>query len=118
MSSPNVSPRDMAAQLLGQDYVTQFLTMKRDLEALRRNFNQLGKSLSWTVSTPAMPASTVAVSNDNSVPVTVYIRSGTVTNITVQGVALGMTSGSFRVNPGDTIAITYSVAPTWFWYGD
>jgi hypothetical protein len=118
MSSPNVSPRDMAAQLLGQDYVTQFLVMKHDLDALRRNLNQSGKTSSWTVSTPTMPASTVAVSNDNSVPVTVYIRGGTVTVVTIQGVALSMTGGTFRVNPGDTIAITYSAAPTWFWYGD
>lgn len=116
MSNP--TPRAMAAQLQGDDFLTQFLALRREVEALRRDSKLSGRCLSWTVTTPAMPATTVPVTNDNAKAVTVYIRSGTVTNITVAGTALGFTSGAFRVNPGDTIAITYSVAPTWFWYGD
>jgi hypothetical protein len=118
MSSPQPSQRTMVQHLLGEDFVTKYLILQRDVEVLKRDRGLAGKSLSWNVVTPVVPATTVAEVNTNSKAVTVYIRGGTVTNITVAGVALGMTSGSFRVNPGDDISITYSVTPTWFWYGD
>lgn len=116
MSSPNSYNR--AQELFGDDIVTKFLTMQRELISLRRDFQQSGKSLSWQIATPSVPASTITTSNTYQVPVTIYIRGGTVTNINIQGQLLGMTSGTFRLNPGDTIAVTYSVTPTWFWYGD
>lgn len=84
-----------------------------------RDSNQSSMALSWSVVTPAVPASTVAETNTNTKPVTVYVRGGTVTQVTIDGVALGaVTNATYRVNSGGTIAITYSVAPTWFWYGD
>lgn len=50
------------------------------------------------------------------------ITGGTVTAISIgttsgalQGT--GLTPGSFIVNPGEIIATTYSVAPTWQWFG-
>jgi hypothetical protein len=116
MTSP--TPRHLGAQLHGQDAVTLVLALRAELTQLRRDIGQAGKRYGWTVTTPALPATTVAVTNDNTVPVTVYITGGTVTDISVAGTALGMTSGTFRVNPGDNIAVTYSVAPTWHWYGD
>lgn len=64
---------------------------------------------------PTLPASGVVYTNINN-PAMVYVTGGTVTQISVNGVATGLTSGSFflRANT-DTIKITYSVAPTWVW---
>jgi hypothetical protein len=51
-------------------------------------------------------------------PATVYITGGTVTVIAIAGQATGLTAGSFRVLPGQTVTLTYSVAPTWTWLGE
>jgi len=59
-----------------------------------------------------LAASTVASLNPNPVPVSVTITGGTVTVITVGGVVTGLTTGTFTIPPGGTIAVTYSVAPT------
>ncbi len=67
---------------------------------------------------PAVPASTVAYTNAYGVDATVYVAGGTVTGISIGGTATGLTSGSFRVPASQTIAITYSVVPTWVWIGD
>jgi hypothetical protein len=69
------------------------------------------------VTTPAVPASTVTATNTNAFPVAVTMSGGT---ITVQAVG-GSTqftnqAGAILIVPaGSTIAITYSVAPTWSW---
>jgi hypothetical protein len=66
---------------------------------------------------PAVPASTVATTNSSSRPMWVEVTAGTVTVVKVDGVTVGArTSGMFVVRPGSTIAITYSVAPTWQWF--
>lgn len=67
---------------------------------------------------PAVPASTVAQANPFGTDCTVYVRGGTVTVISVAGGTTGLTSGSFRVAVGQSITLTYSVAPTWTWVGD
>jgi hypothetical protein len=63
---------------------------------------------------PAVPASGVA-----STPIfrdaAVTISGGTVTGITVDGQALGVTSGTVYVPAGKSITLTYSAAPTWKW---
>jgi hypothetical protein len=59
-----------------------------------------------------LAASTVASVNPNPVPVSVTITAGTVTVIAVNGVTTGLTTGTFTIPPGGTIAVTYSVAPT------
>jgi hypothetical protein len=65
---------------------------------------------------PAMPATTVAATNLQGMPMRVFIAGGTVTAVSVNGVATGLTSpASFVLNPDETVAITYSVAPTWKW---
>lgn len=69
----------------------------------------------WSEETPAMPASTVPVTNATGQGMDVQIAGGTVTVITVNGVVTGLTSGTVYVPPGGTIAITYSVAPVWAW---
>lgn len=62
---------------------------------------------------PALPASTVAATNGNPVSLSVSITGGTVTVITLNGTVTGLTTGTFTVPPGGTLAVTYSVAPTW-----
>jgi hypothetical protein len=48
----------------------------------------------------------------------VYISGGTVTDIAVQGISTGLTSGVFQVGVGRSIRLTYSVAPQWVWIGE
>lgn len=65
--------------------------------------------------TPSIPASTVAVTNTSPLPATVVISAGTLTNVSVNGVTVGTGDGTYTVPSGGTIAMTYSVAPTWTW---
>lgn len=66
-------------------------------------------------SQPAVPASTVAQQNVNSYPVQVVVSGGAATVTTVNGVVVGAGDGTFVVPAYGSIAITYSVAPTWVW---
>ncbi|HET9889646.1 MAG TPA: hypothetical protein VFQ42_04020 [Mycobacterium sp.] len=65
--------------------------------------------------TPSVPASTVPVTNTSSVPATVVISGGTMTNVSVNGVTVGTGAGTYTVPAGGTITMTYTVAPTWTW---
>lgn len=68
------------------------------------------------VVTPAVPATTVAATNTNSFPVAVAVAGGTVTVIAVNGVTQYTATGNTVVVPaGGTVALTYSVLPTWTW---
>lgn len=68
------------------------------------------------VSTPAVPASTVAATNTSGQYVSVAVSGGTVTAVTVNGVQVASGTGvSVALPPGGTISVTYSVAPTWAW---
>lgn len=67
--------------------------------------------------TPAVPATTVAQQNPAPYPVTVVVAGGTVSAVTVNGIAVGAGDGSYVVPIGGTIAVTYSAAPTWTWTG-
>src|SRR5258707_12055777 len=67
------------------------------------------------VTTPAVPASTVAVNNANGFPVTVVITGGTMTAVVVGGVTVGTGAGTYAVPAAGTISMTYTVAPTWAW---
>lgn len=66
---------------------------------------------------PAIPASTVAATNDSDYVMWVEVTGGTVTVVAVDGTTTGRTSGAFFLRPGSSIAITYSVVPTsWKWF--
>lgn len=80
--------------------------------------NNVGYNPVGLVGPPTVPATTVTYTNNYGSNATVYISGGTVTNITIGGTALGVTSGTFRVSSGQTIAITYSSVPTWKWFVD
>lgn len=66
---------------------------------------------------PAVPASTVAQQNTSWRDAVVVVTGGTVSAVSVDGVAQGYTATGFTVivPAGKTIAVTYTVAPTWKW---
>jgi hypothetical protein len=66
-------------------------------------------------STPAVPLTTVPVTNTSPLPATVVVSAGTGTNVSINGVLQGTFDGTYTVLPGQTIALTYTVAPTWTW---
>lgn len=71
---------------------------------------------------PTVRATTVELPNPYGVDCTVYTTGGMVSSIAVGAAgatsATGLTSGAIRVPAGHCIAITYSVMPTWKWFGD
>ena len=81
-----------------------------------QNYNPVGKFGAQ----PAVPASGTAYTNVLNADATVHINGGTVTAIAVGGQATGLTAtpATVRVPAGQTITLTYSVAPTWVWFGD
>jgi hypothetical protein len=70
---------------------------------------------SGATSPPAVPATTVALRNPFWRDCFVSVAGGTVTAITVDGQATGLTAGTVAVPSGRDIALTYSSAPTWTW---
>jgi len=79
-----------------------------------------------TVSTPAIPSSGTAQSNTYPYPVEIYISGGSATAVQVTrgGVTYTVWSSStataippllVRLEPGDSITITYSTPPSWTW---
>jgi hypothetical protein len=78
------------------------------------------------VSTPAVPASGTAQQNTYPFPVIVYLSGGSATQVQVtkysntytvwsSSSATSIPPLSIRLNPGDSITITYSTAPSWVW---
>lgn len=65
--------------------------------------------------TPAVPASTVAVTNTTQLTATVVVTGGTMTNVSVGGVTVGAGAGTYTVPAGQAITMTFTVAPTWTW---
>lgn len=68
-----------------------------------------------SVSTPSVPATTVAVTNNTGYNVQVVVTGGTVTAVKVNGVTVGTGDGTYFVPNAATISLTYSAAPTWAW---
>ena len=65
---------------------------------------------------PALPASTVTTTNTSGQTAFVTIIGGTVTSVNVNGTQVATaTSFTATVPAGATIAVTYSVAPSWYW---
>jgi hypothetical protein len=76
------------------------------------------------VTTPTFPASAAVVTNTTGFRVSVYAKSGTTapTVMTINGVSTVLPLASQLVtiplDPGGTVAFTYTVAPTWTWVGN
>jgi hypothetical protein len=76
------------------------------------------------VTTPAIPASTVVVTNTTGRRVLVMLKNGatTMSSLSVNGVVAGVPVTASQLipvtlEPGGTINFTYTVAPTWVWIG-
>ena len=80
---------------------------------------------------PSVPTSGTAVQNTNPFPIDVYMYGGTVTEIQITKIAysspftvfsnstgLALSGQSYKLNPGDSITVTYTAAPTWEWLSD
>lgn len=66
---------------------------------------------------PAVPASGTALTNSFGVAARVFVTGGTVSAIAIGGTDTGLTGGTFELDPGETITLTYSSAPAWTWFG-
>lgn len=75
--------------------------------------NNTGHRLTTNLA-PAVPATTVAATNNTGYAVTAYLSGGTFTVVAVNGIFTNVTAG-YRLEVGDSIAVTYSAAPTWNW---
>jgi hypothetical protein len=70
----------------------------------------------WSTFTPAVPSSTVAVANPTGQDITVILAAGTVTHVTVNGTDRATsTPANVMLPAGESISLTYSVAPVWAW---
>jgi len=74
------------------------------------------------VAAPAVPATTVALTNQFAFDATVHLTPGASTcAVAINGVATGIVLANggvgqaFRVPAGGTITLTYTAAPTWVW---
>ena len=82
-----------------------------------------------TPTTPSVPTSATAQENTNPYAVDVYVYGGDVTEIQITrngtaytvfsvSTAIAMSGQSYKLDPGDSITVTYSTAPTWEWLSD
>jgi hypothetical protein len=67
-----------------------------------------------TVTNPLVPGSTVPYVSTYNFAVLVTI-TGTVTNVSINGVTAGTAAGTYLLPASASIAMTYSSAPTWNW---
>lgn len=79
-------------------------------------YNPVGK----LAAQPAIPASTTPLVNNTGVDWTVYLTGGTFTaNHQIGGQSIGNSTATvLRVSAGQSVTLTYSVAPTWVVFGD
>jgi hypothetical protein len=94
---------------------------------LDNSFNLSGINLPYpSISTPSVPSSGTAQQNTYPYPVEVYVSGGSATAVQVTrgGVTYTVWSSStattippllVRLEPGDSITLTYSTAPSWTW---
>ena len=79
-----------------------------------------------STSTPSVPASGTALQNTNPYTVEVYLLGGLATEVQVtrggttytvwsSSTATAIPSLTIRLDPGDSITLTYTMAPTWTW---
>jgi len=77
--------------------------------------NGTGVDSAGGLATPSVPASGAPVKNTSSIPVTVVITGGTMTAVVINGVTVGSGAGTYTLPAGQSITLTYTVAPTWTW---
>ena len=120
---------------LGSSGITPVFSIPNNTDTVRiltwEHFGTSSYGFSPTPTTPSVPASGTAIQNTNPYAVNIYLYGGTVTEIqiTKNGIGTAQTvfssatgialSGQvYKLNPSDTITITYTAAPTWEWLSD
>ena len=117
----------VSANINIQDYITNQPLAKIKIFRFGTYSNTYGTS----ITTPSVPASATAQENTNPYAVNVYIYGGDVTEIEItktlanntftvfsSSTAIAMSGQVYKLNPGDSITVTYSTAPTWEWLAD
>ena len=113
----------------GNDINTPGLYFEFDDQCQFLNGTPLPTIVKPIPTTPTVPASGTAQQNTNPYSVNVYLYGGTVTEIqiTKNGTAytvfsnatgLALSGQVYKLNPSDSITITYTKAPTWEWLSD
>jgi len=94
---------------------------------LDNTFNLSGVNLPYpSITTPAVPSSGTAQSNTYPYPVETYVSGGSATAVQVirggstytvwsSSTATAIPPLLVRLEPGDSITLTYSTAPSWVW---
>lgn len=92
----------------------------QQLRATQAAANDLKTKGALTTGVPTLPASGTPGTNTTTKNLLGRISAGTVTVFKIDGVTIGgMTTGEwFKLRPGSTFEITYSVAPTLQWFED
>ena len=74
--------------------------------------DNLGYNPVGAMTAPTVGASPWTYTNNTGVDQTLNVSGGTISAISANGVATGLTSGSFLVPAGNTLVVTYTAAPT------
>lgn len=96
------------------------LTITAATASSHRIIDNAGINPRGAVTTPTFPASTAVVTNTTGFRVLIRISGGTATVYSFNGVASGVGAATtllVPLEPGGTVAVTYTVAPTWTWIG-
>lgn len=79
------------------------------------NHASSGTTLVGGFTTPPVPASSVAVANPYPYAVIVHVRGSGISLMALNAVNIADGPGEVILNPGDTLALAYSVVPSWIW---
>lgn len=79
--------------------------------------NNVGYNPVGLLPAPTIPATDNYYTNNTGYKCDVYISGGTVTDVYIDGTPTGLNRGCFSLYPGQKIAIVYTAAPTWKWFG-
>ena len=118
---------NIAGNLLVLNATTTLPTLNGNPFSLRQMLDGYHYALDYAPPiTPSVPASGTAQENTNPYAVDVYVYGGDVTEIQITrngtaytvlsvSTAIAMSGQVYKLNPGDSITVTYSTAPTWKW---
>ncbi|MDD4521709.1 MAG: right-handed parallel beta-helix repeat-containing protein [Methanosarcina sp.] len=83
----------------------------------RRITDNIGYNPTGPLTAPTLPASGTVYTNIFGYPCAVSISGGTITEIAINGVAIGQIAGEFIIPNNTTIKLTYTGTPSWKWRG-
>jgi Pectate lyase superfamily protein len=78
--------------------------------------NPIGRLPALGLAPPALPPSGIPYASSMPAEAQVSISGGSVQGVLIGGQSTGLTSGMFKVAPGESIAVVYTSAPVWSWF--